>query len=56
MTNEKYSVSAGKNFFRLDPYGEVGPSAILSKYEEDGTREKVWEHTLDIFKAVLSKQ
>jgi len=56
LTNERYSTSTGKNFFRLWTNAEdAGAQPTLSKYEEDGTQKKVWEHTLGVFDKVLAQ-
>ena len=56
LTNERYSTSTGKNFFRLGENAEdAGAQPALSKYEEDGTQKKVWEHTLEVFDKVLAQ-
>lgn len=58
LTNERFSASTGKNFFRLGVWGDAedadAPPA-LSQYEEDGTGKKVWEHTLEVFDKVLAQ-
>ena len=55
-TNEKFSRHSGKNFFRVwQDAEEIGSwgQAILKRYEDEGTRTKLWEHTLDVFEKVL---
>lgn len=48
---------AGWNFFRVneraDDVGKKG-AAVLAKYREDGTSEKIWEHTLGVFDRILA--
>ncbi|KAG0648443.1 Oxidoreductase lepF [Hyphodiscus hymeniophilus] len=59
MTNEKFSANSGKNFIRLGGNGsgeEEGPQPDLSKYMEDGTQKKVWEHTLGVFDKILAQK
>jgi NAD(P)-dependent dehydrogenase (short-subunit alcohol dehydrogenase family) len=56
VTNESYSASTGVNFFRLDPNAkDAGASSTLSKYENDGTQRRVWEHYLEVFDKVLAQ-
>lgn len=56
LTNERYSASSGKNFFRLSENAEnAGASSILSKYIEDGTQRRVWEHTMEVYEKVLAQ-
>ena len=44
------------SYFRLEQDAEdAGAQPILSKYMENGTQKKVWEHTLDVFDKVLAR-
>jgi len=56
VTNERYSTSTGKNFFRLWENGEdLGAQSTLFNYENDGTQKKVWEHTQEVYDKVLAQ-
>lgn len=47
----------GCNFFRVneraDDVGTKG-AAVLAKYQQDGTGERIWEHTLGVFDEILT--
>ena len=58
LMDEKFSSSSGTNFFRLDDCAEVlegKEDDVLSRYGEDNTEEKIWEHTLGVFESVLAR-
>ena len=62
LTNDRFSANTRRNFFRLEEHAEdqgyqlpVRAEAILSKYSEDGTQKKAFEHTLGVFDEVLAQ-
>ena len=47
----------GSGFYRLAADGETfAPSRVLQQYREDGTREMVWKHTVDLFASVRDER
>lgn len=47
----------GSGFYRLAADGETfAPSRVMQQYREDGTREMVWKHTLDLFAGIRDER
>ena len=56
FTSERLSRQSGNNFFRLDDHAEeikFDGRDMLQKYQQDGSDQKIWEHTLQVFDSVL---
>ena len=52
---EGLQVAKGEGAYMLGKSGEEGEGKIMKTYRENGMRERVWGHSLEVFEGVMKK-